>query len=211
MMRLRVGQHCCQLDLCRGLQGECRFSLVRPEDVRRILAPLESRCADNTPDTSLIDISPHNCLKVAFAACPNACTMPQIKDMGFIAELAPQSLRPTCSACGRCVTVCRENAIAAFAGLPEFDSNRCIRCGMCITQCPQEAIAPALLQFAVLIGGRMGRHPRFADRLCTLSTPGLVPFIERLLTAIESQPNADRFADQIEHAGLSKLKELLHV
>jgi len=190
------------------MQGRCSYSLLpAPAAYDRLTALLlRSGSLQSTNDVPL-----HKRLKIAFAACPNACTLPQIKDVGFIAELSPRRVLDTCTQCGRCVALCREQAVTMAGGPPQFDHAHCVACGMCVRQCPQDAIQSGPLRFAVLIGGRMGRHPRFADRLCTVHEHNLPVPMEKLLAAIDTHPNGKRFADLIDHTGLPKLKEqILH-
>jgi ferredoxin len=44
-----------------------------------------------------------------------------------------------CAACGACVDVCPEGAIAVDA-VAAIDTSTCTGCGLCVAECPEEAI-----------------------------------------------------------------------
>lgn len=208
-MQFKIGEHWCEMDFCRGMLGKCRFSLMDSPGVHDRLRVLLERCgsAGGVGDGAG-DVLPHKRVKMAFAACPNGCTLPHIKDVGFVAEICPRVLLESCDHCGMCVGVCRERAITMAVGGPEAARDKCVGCGMCMRDCPQQAIEGGAFRFAVLIGGRMGRHPRLADRMCVVGDRNLGRLVEKLLAAIDGHLNGNvRFADWIEQAGLFKVKE----
>ncbi|AIY90397.1 4Fe-4S ferredoxin [Geoglobus acetivorans] len=104
----------------------------------------------------------HEKIKAGISACPNACAAPQIKDFGALAFIIPEVDRKRCTACGMCVQACRENAIE-LEEYPVF-SEKCIGCGDCMRACPSEAIS-GQVKFRILAGGKLGRHPRFAEEV----------------------------------------------
>jgi dissimilatory sulfite reductase (desulfoviridin) alpha/beta subunit len=113
------------------------------------------------------DLKFHHEFRATLADCPNACSQPQIKDIGIIGAAVPETTREACSQCAACTASCPEQAIA-LAGAdapPRIDSGRCLNCGACIRACPTGTIAEAWRGFRVQIGGRLGRHPRLAREL----------------------------------------------
>jgi len=77
-MRFRIGQNCCEVEFCRGAKGKCSLSLLREPASHDRLTALLRRCASVEPiPEDAADLLAHKKLKIAFAACPNACTMPQ--------------------------------------------------------------------------------------------------------------------------------------
>ena len=57
------------------------------------------------------DLKFHHEFRVAIADCPNACSRPQIVDIGIIGSVEPGVSGETCTLCGACVACCNENAI----------------------------------------------------------------------------------------------------
>ncbi|HEY9069881.1 MAG TPA: 4Fe-4S dicluster domain-containing protein, partial [Candidatus Ozemobacteraceae bacterium] len=49
---------------------------------------------------------------IGIAACPNACSRPQIMDVGFIQAEYPAVEAERCIGCGACVRTCREGCLA---------------------------------------------------------------------------------------------------
>ena len=45
-----------------------------------------------------------------------------------------------CIACGKCVKVCPEDAIALVDNLAVIDPAKCTNCGACVEACPTKAI-----------------------------------------------------------------------
>ena len=104
---------------------------------------------------------------MTLADCPNACSQPQIKDVGVIGAAVPGTTAAACSQCGACAASCSEQAIARAAESrpPRIDPRLCLNCGQCIQACPTGTIAEARRGFRVQLGGRLGRHPRLAREL----------------------------------------------
>lgn len=113
------------------------------------------------------EIKFHHEFRVALADCPNACSQPQIKDIGIIGACTPALTDEACSECEACVEVCKENAITInnAAATPEVDYNLCLQCGLCIDACPTGTITAGDKGFRVQIGGKLGRHPQLAREL----------------------------------------------
>lgn len=156
-----------QVEACRGCGGGCRNALIDTAGLaRQIEAVLDALPADTLhallPEAAR---NPHRRLRVALAACPNACTQPQIRDIGLIASVRPKAVRSNCTGCGRCAAVCREGAIRIDKRRARLLAAKCIGCGQCGKVCGVGAIEMDEPQLRILVGGRMGRHPRFAMEL----------------------------------------------
>ena len=127
----------------------------------------------------------HQQLRFALAACPNCCTQPQIKDIGIVAVLIPKGIAPGCTGCGKCAQVCQESAIAVAEEQATFDCQACVGCGLCIRECPADAIETDGLRFRILVGGKLGRHPRFAEALPeTVDATQVSAVVRRLLRSV---------------------------
>lgn len=109
----------------------------------------------------------HHEFTVTVAECPNACSQPQIKDVGIIGAAEPGITDIPCTGCGECVDICREHAIVLEApdGPPKIDMNACLRCGQCAGVCAARNIQTMQTGWRLLLGGKLGRHPQLAREL----------------------------------------------
>jgi anaerobic sulfite reductase subunit C len=107
----------------------------------------------------------HHEFRITLADCPNACSQPQIKDIGIIGACFPEITQSPCSQCEACVEACREQAIALEAGSPVIQFERCLSCGQCVQVCPTGTLGAGTRGYRVLLGGKLGRHPRLAREL----------------------------------------------
>ena len=111
----------------------------------------------------------HHEVRITLADCPNACSQPQIKDIGIIGACVPEITQSPCSQCEACVEACREQAIFLETGLPvippTIQTDRCLYCGQCIQVCPTGTLGAGTRGYRVLLGGKLGRHPRLAREL----------------------------------------------
>jgi len=103
----------------------------------------------------------HHEFKVVLADCPNACSRPQIVDIGIIGAHLPGLSEEVCTLCFACVEVCAENAVFFDRGSenPVINYDHCLMCGKCIKVCSVKTIKEKEKGFRVLLGGRLGRHP----------------------------------------------------
>ncbi|MBM3299962.1 MAG: 4Fe-4S binding protein, partial [Deltaproteobacteria bacterium] len=97
----------------------------------------------------------HHEFRISVSDCPNACSRPQIADLGLIAAVLPRVSSETCSQCGACVEVCKEEAVRMLddGGGPALDLTRCVACGQCIRACPRETMEEAQSGYRILVGG----------------------------------------------------------
>lgn len=118
------------------------------------------------------DLKFHHEFRIAFSDCPNACSRPQIVDIGVIGAVLPCLSREPCTLCNACVETCDENAVSFDDGAdrPFIDYDKCMMCGKCIKVCPVGTITEKEKGFRVLLGGRLGRHPRLAMEIPGLKT-----------------------------------------
>ncbi|MBW1849205.1 MAG: 4Fe-4S binding protein, partial [Deltaproteobacteria bacterium] len=157
-----------QFDTCFGLSG-CPNRAV---DSGRLLQKIEKILEKEKLSKFLKqrvkgEIKFHHELRVTLADCPNACSQPQIKDIGIIGAITPVITDELCTLCEACVDVCRENAVTINreSDLPEIDNVLCLDCGQCVDKCPTGTLAQGKKGFRVQLGGKLGRHPVLAHEL----------------------------------------------
>ncbi|MFC1814754.1 4Fe-4S dicluster domain-containing protein [Thermodesulfobacteriota bacterium] len=145
------------------------------------------------------DLKFHHEFRVTLADCPNACSQPQIKDVGIIGACTPRLSEEACTLCNACVEACKEDAIVLdeVNEKPQIDFDRCLKCGQCMAVCPTNTIVSGEKGYRLLLGGKLGRHPQIAKEL-----PGI--FSEEEVVAIvknciefykQNSKNGERFAE----------------
>ena len=160
-----------QFDLCFGSSG-CPHQ-IQPSDTlaERIEHLLQS--ADLLAflkSKGITDLKFHHEFRVTMANCPNACSQPQIKDIGIISAALPAVSDEACSDCRACTDICREAAISfgEDATLPTLHSERCVACGQCVPVCPTGTLVETTKGYRVQLGGKLGRRPQLG-----LELPGI--------------------------------------
>jgi len=113
------------------------------------------------------DLKFHHEFRITLADCPNACSQPQIKDIGIIGACSPLITDEPCSLCEACVEACKEDAIVLDSEkqIPVIDDDLCLQCGKCIAVCPTGSLAEGQKGYRVQLGGKLGRHPQLAKEL----------------------------------------------
>ena len=157
-----------QLDACFG-SGGCPHRAMASEGlvekIERVMADadllgfLKSRVQG--------DLKFHHEFRISIADCPNACSQPQIKDVGILGAATPGFTKLPCSACGACTEACKEDAVVLSENgeASAIDFTRCVHCGSCVDACPTGTLEACKKGYRVLIGGKLGRHPRLAREL----------------------------------------------
>jgi dissimilatory sulfite reductase (desulfoviridin) alpha/beta subunit len=124
----------------------------------------------------------HHEFRVAVADCPNACSQPQIKDIGIIGACRPSVSDEPCTRCAACLETCKENALCLEEEdeAPQIDHNRCVACGQCVAVCSSGTLMKSRKGYRVQLGGKLGRHPQLAREL-----PGIFS-VNEVLTIISA-------------------------
>lgn len=117
----------------------------------------------------------HHEFRLSISDCPNACSRPQIADLGLLGARRPYVADEPCSQCGACVEACREDALSLQDGGPVLDLSKCLSCGQCIKFCPTGTIREKERGYRILVGGKLGRHP-----LLAMEIPGIYGLEETL-------------------------------
>ena len=114
------------------------------------------------------DLKFHHEFRVSISDCPNACSRPQITDIGIIGAAVPGLTAEPCSECSACEDTCPENAVVLDGSGPKINDSTCLFCGKCVTACPTGSLQTVRSGYRVLVGGRLGRHPRLG-----MEVPGI--------------------------------------
>jgi anaerobic sulfite reductase subunit C len=166
-----------QIDACFGASG-CPHAVAPDwELVDRLEDLLEqAELLEFLKLQGIKELRFHHQFRIAVAGCPNACSQPQIKDIGIIAALQPIRTHEFCTTCETCVNSCREGAIALDSQIPGpiIDGQRCVACGSCIAVCPTGTLAARVQGYRIQLGGKLGRHPQLARELPDIYDAGTV-------------------------------------
>lgn len=188
-----------QLDGCFGPSGCPNRAFIAESMVEHIEKVLkQAQLLPFLQQSVSGDLKFHHEFRVTLADCPNACSQPQIKDIGIIGAATPAVGKKECSACQACEDVCKENAIAnSAAGEPDIKTDLCLQCGQCITVCPTGTLIELCKGYRVQLAGKLGRHPQLARQLPGIYTVSeVLQIISDCLTLYKKKSqNGQRFAE----------------
>lgn len=180
-------------DLARRIEAHLAALDLKKELKKRVSGPLKM----------------HHEFRVTLSDCPNACSRPQIADVGLIGALRPEVTAEPCIGCRGCVEVCQEGAIdlGENGDKPTIDLDRCLACGQCIRACPTGTLVAGRGGYRILVGGKLGRHPRLGQEL-----PGIFTTEEALKTVkqcaahfLKHNRAGERFGEILERTGYDEL------
>jgi anaerobic sulfite reductase subunit C len=190
-----------QIDACFG-SGGCPHQILN--------AGIQNKIEDLLKKEDLLgflrkqvkgDLKFHHEFRITVSDCPNACSQPQIKDIGIIGAKTPCITDNECIACMECVNICKEDAIFVDQenNQPTIDFQQCVKCGQCIDVCPTRTLDTDKTGYRILVGGKLGRHPRLAEEL-----PGIYSEAEVLDIICQcikyykaNSKNGERFAELV--------------
>ena len=157
-----------QIETCFGPDGCPNRAIISDQLIARLEADVQKEDLLGFLKQHVQgDLKFHHEFRITLADCPNACSQPQIKDIGIIGACAPVVTDETCSLCEACVDACREDAIQldTAAAKPVINDDLCLKCGKCIPVCPTGTLVEGRKGFRVQLGGKLGRHPQLAREL----------------------------------------------
>ena len=189
-----------QLDTCFALNGcpnQANSSEILFKKVEEILK--KEKLLEFLKKRVKGELRFHHEFRVTIADCPNACSQPQIKDIGIIGACMPEITEHECSMCGACVDVCKDKALSLDSenAVPVIDFDLCLKCGMCARECPTGTIGKGQKGFRVLLGGKLGRHPRLAQEISGIfNEEQVIKIIHQCMDFYkQNSKNGKRFAE----------------
>ena len=157
-----------QIETCFGPSGCPNRAIISDQLIARIETQVAKEDLLGFLKQSVKgDLKFHHEFRITLADCPNACSQPQIKDIGIIGACAPVVTDKPCSLCEACVEACREDAILIDTEkeVPVIDDTLCLKCGKCMPVCPTGSLIEGQKGYRVQLGGKLGRHPQLAREL----------------------------------------------
>ncbi|MFH1490536.1 MAG: 4Fe-4S dicluster domain-containing protein [Pseudomonadota bacterium] len=193
-----------QLEACFGAGGCPNRAVVGGKLMERLEKALrEAEIRKFLEKNVTGGLKHHHEFRVAVADCPNACSQPQIRDLGIIGALEPDVGSNPCTLCGACAEACREEAatLGEAGDVPVIELNRCVKCGRCIDVCPTGTLAAKRSGYRVQVGGKLGRHPRLAMEFPGIYTEDeVIEILHRCLRFYkEKSTQGKRFAELFHH------------
>ncbi len=156
----------------------------------------------------------HHEFRVSVSFCPNACSRPQIVDIGIIGAVRPRAAQAECTMCMACLEECREEALNLEEGrLPLIDQTRCLFCGHCVRVCPAGVLETGAEGFRVMAGGKLGRHPRLGHELPGIfSEEETMEIAERIVSFyLSNSRQGERLGALTARIGLESLYRFINV
>jgi dissimilatory sulfite reductase (desulfoviridin) alpha/beta subunit len=156
--------------------------------------------------------------KISVTGCAHNCTKANENDIGIRGVVEPEWHRDSCHDCGHCLSFCPLNVIERQveeegngAGFRYgIDEERCINCSVCTSMCPTGSWIAARSGYSVLMGGTMGKIPRFASVLKPLveTEAEVLALVESAIEYYcEHGMKKERFGHMIDRVGLDRVRE----
>ncbi len=201
-----------QLDTCFGPSGCPNRAVVSDGLLQKIEGLLKAEDLLGFLKASVNgDLKFHHEFRITLADCPNACSQPQIKDIGIIGACTPQLTAEPCTLCEACLDACKEKAITLDSEKegPQIDMDLCLYCGKCMQACPTGTIAEGRKGFRVQLGGKLGRHPQLAKELPGIYSEEQVLLIvkECLQFYKQTSKQGERFGQILTPADFDEIAE----
>jgi anaerobic sulfite reductase subunit C len=199
-----------QVETCFG-PGGCPNRAVKDDDLAEELERLlrDKNLRDFLLSRVKGPLKMHHEFGISVSDCPNACSRPQIADLGLIGAVSPNVSEEPCTQCGACQDVCKENAIefSDDSVSPTVNRERCVSCGQCILACSNGTLVEGKSGRRILLGGKLGRHPQLAVELeGTYFRDEAMHIVRKCLRHyMENCSEGERFAEILNRTGLQFL------
>jgi dissimilatory sulfite reductase (desulfoviridin) alpha/beta subunit len=155
--------------------------------------------------------------KVAITGCLNSCAKPQENDLGFQALGEPEVDLIKCIGCTLCAKVCekvcsrgkREPAIIMDTNKrPAYRKENCFFECDCLRVCPVNAWKLKRVGFAVYIGGKVGRFPKFGIRIADFIEEKEIPRIIKNTLSCYNRiaQKGERFGEALERYDIDEMR-----
>jgi len=151
----------------------------------------------------------HHEFRISVSDCPNACSRPQIFDIGLIGACRPEVTVEPCTQCEACVEACKEDAVSIKDDLPVVDDSKCLFCGQCARVCPTGTLQEGAKGYRILVGGKLGRHPKLGTELPGIyKAEDVLNVVDRCLDHYQRHClRGERFGVILERTGIAKLEK----
>jgi anaerobic sulfite reductase subunit C len=148
-------------------------------------------------------------IKFAVTGCPNACAKPQENDFGVMGILKPAIYTNDCTGCGTCTFMCPEKAIIMEDDRAKILWDICNLCGACVGACPSNLISEEWKSYRIIVGGKVGKHPKLGKELTgAKSTQEAVAIFRKIIDWSKKNTNVgERFGDSLDRIGFEKFKK----
>jgi len=199
-----------QVETCFGPTG-CPNRAVAWDDLAKKLEEMleERKLREFLEERVPGKLKMHHEFRLSCSDCPNACSRPQIADIGLIGACRPEVTDEKCTECGACVEICREEAVTLVDGAPVVDYEKCLDCGQCVKVCPTATLSAGQTGYRIIVGGKLGRHPRLAREMPGIHGEGQTLRLIGLCLDHYQQHcrEGERFGEILEGTGTGELEK----
>jgi len=194
-----------RIETCFGTGG-CPNRAVEDDDLVKRLEKLVSgkNLREFLKERVQGPLKIHHEFRIVISDCPNACSRPQITDVGIIGAWCPRVTDEICSDCGMCLEACKEGAILLAENAPVLiNKDKCLACGQCISACPTGTISGSDRGYRLLAGGKLGRHPQLGKELPGIYSPDdVLKIVDHCLRHfMEHNEKGERFGHILNRTG----------
>jgi dissimilatory sulfite reductase (desulfoviridin) alpha/beta subunit len=148
-------------------------------------------------------------IKFAVTGCPNSCAKPQENDLGVMGIRMPAINTDACSGCGTCTFMCPEKAIVLENEKIKIIWDKCNLCGACVGTCPSDLITEEWTGYKILVGGKIGKHPKLGVELRDAKSPQeAVEIFRKIINwAKKNTKTGERLGICIDRVGFEKFRK----